>query len=88
MTPGGSKAQKKYSWNFTFDLTESFLTLIDLELFLDVLCGRAVNDPKYPSVLQALDIEDPVVANCLIDQRGIESILLIKVNKKFKLLLV
>ncbi|XP_008311197.1 structural maintenance of chromosomes protein 6 [Cynoglossus semilaevis] len=39
---------------------------------------KAVNDPKYPSVLQALDIEDPVVANCLIDQRGIESILLIK----------
>ncbi|XP_076026649.1 structural maintenance of chromosomes protein 6 [Genypterus blacodes] len=39
---------------------------------------RAVNDPDYPSVLQALEIEDPVVANCLIDQRGIESILLIK----------
>ncbi|XP_037541399.1 structural maintenance of chromosomes protein 6-like [Nematolebias whitei] len=39
---------------------------------------RAVNHPEYPSVLQALEIEDPVVANCLIDQRGIESILLIK----------
>lgn len=39
---------------------------------------RAVNHPQYPSVLQALEIEDPVVANCLIDQRGIESILLIK----------
>lgn len=39
---------------------------------------RAVNHPHYPSVLQALEIEDPVVANCLIDQRGIESILLIK----------
>lgn len=39
---------------------------------------RAVNLPDYPSVLQALEIEDPVVANCLIDQRGIESILLIK----------
>uniref|UniRef100_A0A1A7WF85 Structural maintenance of chromosomes protein 6 n=1 Tax=Iconisemion striatum TaxID=60296 RepID=A0A1A7WF85_9TELE len=39
---------------------------------------RAVNHPNYPSVLQALEIEDPVVANCLIDQRGIESILLIK----------
>ncbi|XP_072293423.1 structural maintenance of chromosomes protein 6 [Eucyclogobius newberryi] len=39
---------------------------------------RGVNHPDYPSVLQALDIEDPVVANCLIDQRGIESILLIK----------
>ncbi|XP_042359511.1 structural maintenance of chromosomes protein 6-like isoform X2 [Plectropomus leopardus] len=39
---------------------------------------RAVNHPDYPSVLQALEIEDPVVANCLIDQRGIESILLIK----------
>ncbi|XP_041814270.1 structural maintenance of chromosomes protein 6 [Chelmon rostratus] len=39
---------------------------------------RAVNHPEYPSVLQALEIEDPVVANCLIDQRGVESILLIK----------
>ncbi|XP_054595892.2 structural maintenance of chromosomes protein 6 [Nothobranchius furzeri] len=39
---------------------------------------RAVNHPDYPSVLQALDIEDPVVANCLIDHRGIECILLIK----------
>ncbi|XP_053192459.1 structural maintenance of chromosomes protein 6-like [Scomber japonicus] len=39
---------------------------------------RAVNHNEYPSVLQALEIEDPVVANCLIDQRGIESILLIK----------
>lgn len=39
---------------------------------------RAVNHPDYPSVLQALEIEDPVVANCLIDQRGIESVLLIK----------
>ncbi|KAM3603130.1 uncharacterized protein V6R79_017017 [Siganus canaliculatus] len=39
---------------------------------------RAVNHPDYPSVLQALEIEDPVVANCLIDQRSVESILLIK----------
>ncbi|KAM8846096.1 structural maintenance of chromosomes protein 6 isoform 1-T1 [Synchiropus picturatus] len=39
---------------------------------------RAVNHPKYPSVLQALDIEDHFVTNCLIDQRGVESILLIK----------
>ncbi|KAK2901319.1 hypothetical protein Q8A67_009434 [Cirrhinus molitorella] len=38
----------------------------------------AVNHPEYPTVLQALDIENPVVANCLIDMRGIETILLIK----------
>ncbi|XP_073705060.1 structural maintenance of chromosomes protein 6-like [Garra rufa] len=38
----------------------------------------AVNHPDYPTVLQALDIENPVVANCLIDMRGIETILLIK----------
>lgn len=44
------------------------------------LSFRAVNHPDHPSVLQALEIEDPVVANCLIDQRGIESILLIKVK--------
>lgn len=45
-----------------------------------VVCVRAVNHPDYPSVLQALEIEDPVVANCLIDQRAIECILLIKVS--------
>ncbi|KAJ3607116.1 hypothetical protein NHX12_026630 [Muraenolepis orangiensis] len=39
---------------------------------------RGVNHPTYQSVLQCLDIEDPVVANCLIDQRGIESVLLFK----------
>ncbi|XP_051723287.1 structural maintenance of chromosomes protein 6-like isoform X2 [Ctenopharyngodon idella] len=40
--------------------------------------NRAVNHPQYPTVLQALDIENPVVAKCLIDMRGIETILLIK----------
>ncbi|XP_062388372.1 structural maintenance of chromosomes protein 6-like [Sardina pilchardus] len=39
---------------------------------------RAVNHPLYPSVLQSLEIDDPNVANCLIDMRGIETILLIK----------
>ncbi|CAL8315923.1 unnamed protein product [Lota lota] len=39
---------------------------------------RGVHHPTYQSVLQSLEIEDPVVANCLIDQRGIERILLIK----------
>ncbi|TRY56193.1 hypothetical protein DNTS_002545 [Danionella cerebrum] len=45
------------------------------------VASRAVNHPQYPSVLQALDIENPVVANCLIDMRGIETILLIKDNR-------
>uniref|UniRef100_A0A4W6DDM7 Structural maintenance of chromosomes protein 6 n=1 Tax=Lates calcarifer TaxID=8187 RepID=A0A4W6DDM7_LATCA len=53
-------------------------TIITMILVCFVFCVRAVNHPEYPSVLQALEIEDPVVANCLIDQRGIESILLIK----------
>ncbi|XP_062323272.1 structural maintenance of chromosomes protein 6-like [Osmerus eperlanus] len=48
---------------------------------------REVNHPNYPSVLQALEIEDPVVANCLIDQRGIECILLIKDTKEARMLL-
>ncbi|XP_061605240.1 structural maintenance of chromosomes protein 6-like [Phyllopteryx taeniolatus] len=39
---------------------------------------RALNHPDYQSVLQTLEMEDTVVANCLIDQRGIENILLIK----------
>lgn len=44
------------------------------------LCGRAVDHPPHQSVLQVLEIEDPVVANCLIDMRGIESILLFMVR--------
>lgn len=54
-----------------------------IEISFDVFCVRAVSHPSYPSVLQALEIEDPVVANCLIDQKGIESILLIKVKHNF-----
>ncbi|XP_071598075.1 structural maintenance of chromosomes protein 6 [Heliangelus exortis] len=37
-----------------------------------------VNHPEFPSVLTALEIDHAVVANCLIDVRGIERILLIK----------
>ncbi|NWV42847.1 SMC6 protein, partial [Grantiella picta] len=43
---------------------------------------RAVYHPEFPSVLTALEIDNPVVANCLIDMRGIEAILLIKNNRK------
>uniref|UniRef100_A0A8C5X0B9 Structural maintenance of chromosomes protein 6 n=1 Tax=Malurus cyaneus samueli TaxID=2593467 RepID=A0A8C5X0B9_9PASS len=43
---------------------------------------RAVHHPEFPSVLTALEIDNPVVANCLIDMRGIETILLIKSNHK------
>ncbi|NXY08683.1 SMC6 protein, partial [Pteruthius melanotis] len=43
---------------------------------------RGVRHPEFPSVLTALEIDDPVVANCLIDMRGIERILLIKNNRK------
>ncbi|KAJ7990795.1 hypothetical protein DPEC_G00290620 [Dallia pectoralis] len=40
--------------------------------------GRGVNHRDYPSVLDSLIIASPVVTNCLIDMRGIESILIIK----------
>ncbi|NXB00011.1 SMC6 protein, partial [Cnemophilus loriae] len=43
---------------------------------------RAVHHPEFPSVLTALEIDNPVVANCLIDMRGIETILLIKSSRK------
>ncbi|KFQ13142.1 Structural maintenance of chromosomes protein 6, partial [Leptosomus discolor] len=39
---------------------------------------RGVHHPEFPSVLTALEIDHAVVANCLIDVRGIETILLIK----------
>ncbi|XP_030304149.1 structural maintenance of chromosomes protein 6 [Calypte anna] len=41
----------------------------------------AVNHPEFPSVLTALEIDHAVVANCLIDVRGIERILLIKSSR-------
>ncbi|XP_051824768.1 structural maintenance of chromosomes protein 6-like [Antechinus flavipes] len=45
--------------------------------FYDVT-ERAACHPEYPSVLSALEIEEAVVANTLIDLRNIESVLLIK----------
>nr|XP_026650948.1 structural maintenance of chromosomes protein 6 isoform X3 [Zonotrichia albicollis] len=43
---------------------------------------RAVHHPEFPTVLTALEIENPVVANCLIDMRGIETVLLIKDSRR------
>ncbi|NXP78639.1 SMC6 protein, partial [Ramphastos sulfuratus] len=42
----------------------------------------AVNHPEFPSVLTALEIDHPMVANCLIDARSIETVLLIKDSNK------
>lgn len=44
---------------------------------------RAVFHPDFPTVLTALDIDNTVVANCLIDMRSIETVLLIKVRIHF-----
>lgn len=43
---------------------------------------RAAFHPNYPTVFTALEVEHPVVANCLIDMRGIETVLLIKNNSE------
>ncbi|NXI09064.1 SMC6 protein, partial [Irena cyanogastra] len=43
---------------------------------------RAVDHPEFPSVLTALEIDNPVIANCLIDMRGIETVLLIKNSRR------
>ncbi|XP_049674556.1 structural maintenance of chromosomes protein 6 [Accipiter gentilis] len=43
---------------------------------------RGVHHPEFPSVLTALEIDHAVVANCLIDVRRIEAILLIKSSRK------
>uniref|UniRef100_A0A8C9T0M5 Structural maintenance of chromosomes 6 n=1 Tax=Scleropages formosus TaxID=113540 RepID=A0A8C9T0M5_SCLFO len=40
--------------------------------------GRCVKHPEFPSVLDALVIPSPVIANCLIDMRSIETVLVIK----------
>ncbi|XP_054533673.1 structural maintenance of chromosomes protein 6 isoform X4 [Pan troglodytes] len=41
---------------------------------------RAAYHPDFPTVLTALEIDNAVVANSLIDMRGIETVLLIKNN--------
>ncbi|TSO25151.1 Structural maintenance of chromosomes protein 6 [Bagarius yarrelli] len=42
--------------------------------------NRGVHHPEFPSVLDTLIGDNPVVINCLIDMRGIECILIIKDN--------
>lgn len=42
-------------------------------------CRKAFH-PEYPTMLDTITATDPVILNCLIDMRGIESILIIKVS--------
>ncbi|XP_042357224.1 structural maintenance of chromosomes protein 6 isoform X2 [Plectropomus leopardus] len=44
--------------------------------------GRKAHHPEYPSVLDIITATSPVIINCLIDMRGIESILIIKEKEK------
>ncbi|XP_034418530.1 structural maintenance of chromosomes protein 6 isoform X3 [Cyclopterus lumpus] len=44
--------------------------------------GRKADHPEYPSVLDIIAAPSPVIINCLIDMRGIESILIIKEKDK------
>ncbi|XP_045918494.1 structural maintenance of chromosomes protein 6 [Micropterus dolomieu] len=44
--------------------------------------GRKAYHPEYPSVLDIITASSPVIINCLIDMRGIESILIIKEKDK------
>ncbi|EFN87370.1 Structural maintenance of chromosomes protein 6 [Harpegnathos saltator] len=43
---------------------------------------HCTQSPRYSNLLEAMIIEDPIVANCLIDQREIECILLIPTNQE------
>ncbi|XP_059501691.1 structural maintenance of chromosomes protein 6-like [Stegostoma tigrinum] len=43
---------------------------------------RAVRHPDFPTVFECLEISNPVVANCFIDLRSIERILIIKSNSR------
>ncbi|KAI3367517.1 hypothetical protein L3Q82_026369, partial [Scortum barcoo] len=44
--------------------------------------GRKAHHPEYPTVLDVITASSPVIVNCLIDMRGIESILIIKEKDK------
>ncbi|XP_018302040.1 structural maintenance of chromosomes protein 6 [Mycetomoellerius zeteki] len=63
------------------------------ESTLQIICSKFFNQmhdvkrhctysPQYSNLLEAMVIEDPVVANSLIDQREIECILLIPTNEE------
>ncbi|KAM8965653.1 structural maintenance of chromosomes protein 6-like [Sarcophilus harrisii] len=49
---------------------------------------RAPYHPEFPTALTALEIDDAVVANSLIDMTGIESVLLIKNNSVARKLVI
>ncbi|XP_017277077.1 structural maintenance of chromosomes protein 6 [Kryptolebias marmoratus] len=44
--------------------------------------GRKVHHPDYPAVLDTITATSPIIINCLIDMRGIETILVIKEKNK------
>ncbi|XP_029349003.1 structural maintenance of chromosomes protein 6 isoform X2 [Echeneis naucrates] len=44
--------------------------------------GRKASHPEYPSVLDIITATSPIIINCLIDMRGIESVLIIKEKDK------
>ncbi|XP_012348416.1 structural maintenance of chromosomes protein 6 isoform X1 [Apis florea] len=44
--------------------------------------AHCTKSPHYSNLLDAMDISDPVIANCLIDQREIECVLLIPTSKE------
>ncbi|KFO92744.1 Structural maintenance of chromosomes protein 6, partial [Buceros rhinoceros silvestris] len=56
--------------------------IIVIKFQSEVYDVRHSHHPEFPSVLTALDIDHAMVANCLIDVRGIETILLIKSSRK------
>ncbi|XP_053192059.1 structural maintenance of chromosomes protein 6 [Scomber japonicus] len=44
--------------------------------------GRKACHPEYPGLLDIISSTSPIIINCLIDMRGIESILIIKEKEK------
>lgn len=44
--------------------------------------SKAMRSPRYPNLLENLEIEDADVINCLIDQRSLEKIALIDTNNE------
>ncbi|XP_075524709.1 structural maintenance of chromosomes protein 6-like [Dermacentor variabilis] len=44
--------------------------------------SKAMRSSRYPNLLENLEIEDPDVTNCLIDQRSLEKIALIDTNNE------
>lgn len=76
----GRSALCEIFFSFSYYVFLKLLFFLSMFCFHSVLFHRKAYHPEYPSVMDIITATSPVIINCLIDMRGIESILIIKVS--------